>query len=203
MLSASSAKNWKVFAAFFVVTGALSAIWIGRHDFSDEILLPPLRHTAQLAFALYILILVARPLQQILREQWTAKLLRNRRSMGVALTAVMTAHLGLIAYRFGSQPELTYPLLNLIVGGVAYALLYLMFITSFDGPTKALGPKRWKLLHRTGLIWAGVIFGLPRNLEHALTWDYWKFGIWFVLAILIRITAWQLSRRRDNQRSPA
>lgn len=203
MISASSLRNWKVFAAFFVVTGALSAIWIGIHEFDDEIILRPLRHTAQLAFVLYILILVARPLQQILRESWTAKILRNRRLMGVALTSVMTVHLGLIAYRFGSQPELTYPLLNLIVGGGAYAVLYLMFITSFDGPTKALGPKRWKFLHRFGLVYAALIFGLPRNLEHALTWDYWKFGIPFVIALIIRVTAWQLSRRRDSLRSPA
>lgn len=202
MLSASSARNWKVFAGFFVVVGALSLGWIGSHEFADEVLLPPLRHTAQLAFALYILILVARPLQQILRAQWTAKMLRKRRLMGVALTSVMTVHLILIAYRFGSQPELEYPLVNLLVGAGAYAVMYLMFITSFDGPTKALGPKRWKFLHRFGLVYVAIIFGLPRNLEHALTWDYWKFGIPFVIALLIRITAWQLSRRRDTQRLP-
>ena len=126
---------------------------------------------------------------------------KNRRLLGVALTSVMTVHLVLIAYRFGTQPELSYPLLNLIIGGGAYLMLYLMFITSFDGPTRALGPKKWKLLHRTGLIYAALIFGLPRNLEHAATWDYWKFGIPFVIALIIRLTAWQLSRRQHSLRS--
>ena len=185
------------------ITGVASFLWINAHEFDDAIIRRPIRHTAQIAFVFYILILVARPLQQILRTSWTASMLRQRRQMGVALTSVMTVHLALIAYRFGSQPELTYPLLNLIVGGGAYVMLYLMFITSFDGPTRALGPKKWKLLHRTGLVYAAVIFGLPRNFEHALTWDYWKFGIPFVIAIIIRITAWQLSRRPRDQRSPA
>ncbi len=203
MMSASSRRNWIVFFGVGLVAAAASLLWIGSHEFSDEIVRRPIRHTAQLAFAIYILILVARPLQQILRADWTASLLRKRRLLGVALTSAMTVHLGLIAYRFGSQPELSYPLFNLVVGGGAYVMLYLMFITSFDGPTRALGPRKWKLLHRTGLVYAALIFGIPRNLEHAMTWDYWKFGIPFVIAVIVRITAWQLSRRRDSQRSPA
>ena len=192
-----------VFCAFAAITGALSALWINAHEFNDEIIRRPIRHTAQLAFVLYILILVARPLQQILRAPWTASMLRERRSMGVALTSVMTVHLALIAYRFGSQPELSYPLFPLVVGGGAYATMYLMFITSFDGPTRALGRKRWKFLHRFGLVYLALIFGFPRNLEHAFTWDYWKFGIPFVIAVIIRITAWQLSRRPRDPHSPA
>ena len=190
-----------MFFAVAALSGGLSVAWIAAHEFSDEIIRRPLRHTAQLAFLLYVLILVARPMQQILREPWTARMLKNRRLMGVALTSVMTVHLVLIAYRFGTQPELSYPLVNLVVGGGAYVMLYLMFITSFDGPTRALGPKKWKLLHRVGLIYAALIFGLPRNLEHAVTWDYWKFGIPFVIALIIRLTAWQLSRRQHSLRS--
>ena len=61
-----------MFFAVAVLSGGLSAAWIGAQEFSDEIIRRPLRHTAQLAFLLYILILVARPMQQILREPWTA-----------------------------------------------------------------------------------------------------------------------------------
>ena len=202
-MTASSRRNWQVFFLVTLLSGTLSVAWILTHPFSDEIIRQPIRHTAQISFALYCIILVARPLQQILRSGWTAKLLRNRRQLGVALAAAMTVHLGLLAYRFGSQPELTYPILNLIIGGGAYLVMYLMLITSFNGPTRALGPRRWKLLHRIGMLYMALIFCVPRSIEHAMTWDYWKFGIPFVIALIVRITAWQLSRRRGTRHSPA
>ena len=108
-------------------------------------------------------------------------MLRNRRLVGVAFAGVMTVHLGLLAYRFGSQPDLDHPLLKLLFGGAAYGLFYLMLITSFDAPKKAVGPRAWKILHRAGLIWAGAIFGLPRSLESLSDPEYWQFGLPFVI----------------------
>jgi len=202
-LSPGSRKNWRVIFSTLFVTGTASAAWLSTVEFIDANMLVPIRHTAQLAFAIYILILVTRPLQQLLQKSWTAKLLRNRRQFGVAFASVMTTHLALIATRFGSQPELTYPLGSLLVGAGAYSIFYLMLITSFDGPAKALGRKRWKILHNTGLIWAGIIFGLPRSVADLTDPDYLKLGIPFLIALLIRFTAWQRSTRQDNSRSMA
>ena len=191
-------QNWQVLFATILLTAGISVLWLVSTPMTDDDIRMPTRHTAQLAFALYIVILVARPLQQLLRKDWTATLLRKRRLIGVAFAAVMTTHLGLIAYRFGTQPELEYPLFNLMFGGTAYALFYLMLITSFDAPKKALGPKKWKLLHRTGLVWAALIFGLPRSLDELTDPEYLKFGIPFVIALLIRFTAWQRLRQRGS-----
>ena len=191
-------QNWQVLFATILLTAGISVLWLVSTPMTDDDIRMPTRHTAQLAFALYIVILVARPLQQLLRKDWTATLLRKRRLIGVAFAAVMTTHLGLIAYRFGTQPELEYPLFNLMFGGTAYALFYLMLITSFDAPKKALGPKKWKLLHRTGLVWAALIFGLPRSFDELTDPEYLKFGIPFVIALVIRFTAWRRSRRRGS-----
>ena len=197
-MSNNDKRNWQVFFATYLLAGGISVLWLSSTALTDEDLIVPIRHTAQIAFALYIVVLVARPLQQLLRQNWTAALLRTRRLIGVAFAAVMTAHLGLIAYRFGTQPELEYPLFSLLFGGTAYALFYLMLITSFDGPKKALGPKKWKFLHRTGLVWAALIFGLPRSLDELTDPEYLKFGIPFVIALSIRFIAWQQSRRRGS-----
>ena len=195
-MSNNDKQNWQVFVSAFLLAGGISVLWLISTPMTDDDIRIPIRHTAQIAFALYIVVLVARPLQQLLRMDWTAALLRKRRLIGVAFASVMTAHLGLIAYRFGTQPELEYPLFSLLFGGTAYALFYLMLITSFDGPKKLLGPRRWKILHRTGLVFAALIFGLPRSLEDLSDPDYLKFGIPFAIALLIRFTAWQRSRRR-------
>ena len=197
-MSNKDKRNWQVFFAALLLTSGISLLWLGSTAVTDEDLIIPIRPTAQLAFAIYLLVLVTRPLQQLLRLDWTAKLLRSRRFIGVAFAAVMTTHLGLIAYRFGSQPELEYPFFSLLVGGSTYSVFYLMLITSFDGPRKALGPRKWKILHRTGLVLAGIIFGLPRSLEELSDPVYLKFGIPFVIALLIRFTAWQQSRRRGS-----
>ena len=197
-MSNNDKRNWQVFFATYLLAGGISVLWLVSTPMTDDDIRIPTRYTAQIAFALYIVVLVARPLQQLLRQDWTAALLRTRRLIGVAFAAVMTAHLGLIAYRFGTQPELEYPLFSLLFGGTAYALFYLMLITSFDGPKKALGPRKWKILHRTGLVWAALIFGLPRSFEDLSDPEYLKFGIPFVIALLIRFTAWQRSRRRGS-----
>jgi sulfoxide reductase heme-binding subunit YedZ len=198
MMSANDKQNWQVLLAVLLLTGGISLLWLGSTTVTDEDLRIPIRYTAQIAFVLYLIVLVTRPLQQLLRLDWTAALLRKRRLVGVAFAAVMTTHLGLIAYRFGTQPELEYPLFNLLFGGATYAVFYLMLITSFDGPKKALGPRKWKILHRTGLVLGALIFGLPRSLEDLADPDYLKFGIPFAIALMIRLTAWLRSRQRGS-----
>ena len=195
-MSTNNQKNWQVFLASLLLTGALSVALLSGTSLSDEEIRTPMRLTAQIAFGLYLVVLVARPLQQLLRQDWAAALLRNRRLIGVAFAATMTTHLVLIVYRFESQAELEFSLDIFGVG--AYAVFYAMLITSFDGPKKAIGPKAWKFLHRVGLIWAAVIFGLPRSLDDLTDPDYLKFGIPFAIAILIRFTAWLRSRQRGS-----
>ena len=187
-------KNVYVFLGVTALVVAASALWLTNAGINDDNIRTATRHSAHFAFLIYLVVLVTRPLQQLMRTSWTAVLLRNRRLVGVAFAATMTGHLGLIVFRFTSQAQLDFPGPNFIGYG-AYVVFYLMLVTSFDAPKRAIGPRAWKILHRTGLIWAGVIFGLPRSLESLTDPDYLKFGIPFAIALIIRITAWQLSRR--------
>jgi len=102
-MSTNDKNNWQVLLASLLLTGVLSIALLVGTPLSDENIRVPMRLTAQIAFGLYLVILVARPLQQLLSKTWTATLLRNRRLIGVAFAAVMTTHLVLIVYRFGSQ----------------------------------------------------------------------------------------------------
>ena len=193
-MSRNDTQNLLVFFGVVAMIGGVSALWLASGELSDERIRASLRWSADLAFVIYLVVLVARPLQQLLRSNWTAALLRNRRNVGVAFAAAMTGHLGLIIYRFTSQADLDFPPPNFFGYG-AYTVFYLMLITSFDGPKKALGPRAWKALHRLGLIWAAVIFGLPRAWEDLTDPEYLRFGIPFAVAVLIRLTAWRLSRQ--------
>ena len=195
-MSRNDRQNWQTFVGVVALIAGLAALWLASVGVSDEQIRFTMRESAFIAFALYVVVLVARPLQQLLRKDWTAKLLRNRRLIGVAFAAAMTAHLGLIVYRFGTQPELEFSPDPFGMG--AYGVFYLMLITSFDAPKKALGPKAWKLLHRIGLLYAAVIFAVPRPLETVTEPEYLRYGIPFAIAVMIRFTAWRRSSRRDS-----
>ena len=198
MIKSSAGKNWTVFLSIMLFILACAIAWLSTVELIDSNIILPVRHSVQFAYPFLLLAMVARPLQQLLRKPWTAKLLKRRRLIGVAFAGAMTAHLILIAFRFWYTPELTYPTPNLIIGGGAYAMLYLMFITSFDGPTRALGPKRWKLLHRIGLVYAALIFAVPRTLEEITEFEYLKLGVPMLIVILIRVEAWRRSPRRGK-----
>lgn len=203
MASSSSAKNWIVFFAAFSLTTGVAVAWLATVDLVDANIILTVRRSVQFAYPFLLLVMVARPLQVIFKKPWTAKVLRKRRLIGVAFAGVMTAHLALIAFRFSYSPELTYPIPKLLVGAGAYVMLYLMFITSFDGPTRAIGPKRWKILHRVGLVWAALIFGVPRTLEEIPTFDYLKLGVPMLFVLIVRFIAWRRSIQRDNSHSAA
>ncbi len=194
-MSNSDKKTWQAFLVSLLLTGAISLALLSGTSLGDEDIRVPMRLTAQIAFGLYLAILIARPLQQLLRQNWTAALLHNRRLIGVAFAATMTTHLALIIYRFSAQAEVEFSVDPF--GAGAYAVFYAMLITSFDGPKKAIGSKAWKLLHRIGLVWAGVIFGLS-FLTDLNDPDFLVFGIPFVIALLIRVTAWLRSRQQGR-----
>ena len=195
-MSNNDKKNLQVFFGVLVLMSVVVVGWLASVGLTDENLRLALRESAYFAFLLYVVVLLARPLQQLLRKNWTATLLRNRRLIGVAFASAMTGHLGLIFYRFSNQPDLDFkpdPF-----GMAAYVVFYLMLITSFDVPKKALGPKLWKFLHRFGLLFAAVIFAVPRPLETMTEPEYLKFGIPFAIAVLVRFTAWLRSTRRGS-----
>ena len=194
----SAGKNWTVFSLLTVLTVGCAAAWLSTVELIDDNIRLTVRHSVQFAYPFLLLVLLARPLQQLLKKPWTATLLKNRRFLGIAFAGVMTGHLLLIIFRFRFSPELDYPVSKLILGGSCYALIYLMFITSFNGPARALGPKLWKRLHRTGLVFAILIFAVPRSIADFTDFEYLKLGIPMLLVLIIRFTAWQQSSPQGN-----
>ena len=122
-----------------------------------------LRLTAFSSLLIYLLLFIARPTRQLIDSRLTRSLRGNRRYFGIAFAGSHTVHLILIiTFVFNTGV----PLQTLFIGGVAYAFLYLMLITSFDAPAAAIGPVAWRRLHKTGLYWIGgtFTFTLTNNL---------------------------------------
>jgi len=155
-----------------------------------------LRLTAWTAVLVYLVIFVARPLKQLNGSQASRALLKNRRYFGVALAAVMTVHLVLLTI-VNDQP------LN-VPGAIIFVLLYLMLFTSFDSSPARLGPRNWRLLHKTGLYGLGIGYLSAVGgsfLKSPLDPVYLTLMILMLAAIGVRVSAYLKSRTGILNRS--
>ncbi len=196
-------KNLAVLFGVLIPASLASIAFLQFAGTSDDNLNALLRLTARTSFMIYLLIFVARPLWQLSKADWSRRLLRERRSLGIAFAAMHTVHLGLIAYRYGTVPGLQYEVSNGIFGGTAYALIYLMLITSFDAPARAIGPKNWRRLHKTGLYFIGLIFVatlLPEPGQPLFTMERAWFFLLTAGALFVRLTAY-FARRTIRKRN--
>ena len=150
-------KNWLALSGAFLISGVFSATYLLLFGADDENLRFVLRLTARCAALIFLLAFIARPLHQVSATAATRTLLKYRRQVGVAFASVHTVHLLLIFLRTSLVPEFEFAPKD-YVGGVVYFLILLMLITSFDLPARTIGPKAWKILHKTGLYVITVSF---------------------------------------------
>ncbi len=106
--------------------------------------------TGRLAFLVFLVPLFARPLRQLVRTDFTATLMRWRRNAGIVYGGIQTVHLVIVCSLFLLVANPPTETIMVIVGSAGLTLSIAMLITSFPGPTKALGRKLWKWVHKAG-----------------------------------------------------
>jgi len=191
----SNQKNVTVFGIVLAAVSIPAWFYLQPNDWSEESLGVTLRISARLALLIYLLVFIARPLRGLSVNAMSTGLIRNRRLIGIAFAAVMTAHLYLLITLNGLPAAL--------LGIVAYSFIYLMLITSFNKPTAALGPKRWKILHKTGLYVIGIGLAqaqFTRNARGVGERVHYILAALILVAIGIRIAAWR--KQRATTRAP-
>jgi len=193
-VTASTRKNWIVFASAFGLTLGSAGLYFLAAGLDDGTIRIVLRYSGRIAIGILLVILFVRPLAQLAPIGWITWLRRQRRYVGITFAGIMAAHLLLIVLRVQLRPDLEFGTLGLVLGATTYAVTALMFITSFDGPTRALGPKRWKHLHRLGIAWFAIFLLLPGSLEDLREPDYWIIAGPVTLALVLRLLAWTRNR---------
>lgn len=119
------------------------------------------RATAKVGIVLFALAFSASSLRVFWRSGASAWLLRNRRYVGLSFAVFHFLHLAALATLAVAFPEPFLGELNavtLIGGGLAYALLLAMVVTSTDAAVRRLGRRSWKRLHTLGSWTIWVIF---------------------------------------------
>jgi sulfoxide reductase heme-binding subunit YedZ len=186
----SNRKNLAVLLSCLLLTGALSLLIVAGDDFSDESFGFVLRWGARVALLIYLAVFIARPMRQLSNHPVGRSLVKNRRFIGIGFAAVMTVHLVFLLWHNG-------PTINL-PGFITYAMIYLMLITSFDRPTAWLGPKRWRLLHKTGVYWLAIAYSVSMfgGLLETGGAVYAVLAALIVLALALRVAAFMQTRRK-------
>lgn len=190
---------WLVVAAALVAV-AISAVPIADVGVTDEGLRAGIRGTARESLALFLLTFVASSVNALRRDRVGKWMLRNRKFLGNAFAASHATHGALIvALAALDTPRfLAHTSAGGLYGGLfGYVVLAAMVITSFDAPTRWLGRRRWRVLHKFGMYVFFAIFFVT-YLPVALAGSF--VGIVAVVALLaalaLRIAARVAIKRR-------
>ena len=146
-------EGWRLFA---VLTLALTAlcIWIaGMRGFEVEGVRMVIRFTARTSLMFFCLAFSAAALVRLWPNAWTRWQRRNRPYLGVTFAASHGLHALAIA-SFAVMDPAGYAAAtsaaSYIFGGIGYAFIIAMTVTSFERPARALGPRAWRTLHLAG-----------------------------------------------------
>lgn len=186
------------FVAATLLTLGVCIAYLGMTDTSDDNIRLVLRAGGKFSFVLLLVVFIARPLRQLIRAPFTQSLLKNRALIGVSFAGAHTAHLMMIIYRTQQNPEFELTPGGTWTGIVLYTLIYAMLITTFSRPRRTIGPRYWRILHKTGLyvLTLGFIQSqLPSSLDDLSAMNWWLMPL-IVVALVIRLTAFFARRSR-------
>jgi hypothetical protein len=149
-----------------------------------------IRLTAKTSLLLFTAAFVASSVRALWPSPATRWMLANRRYLGVSFAASHAMHLAAIIMLLWLVPDFHITVTALIVGGLAYVLIAAMVATSFDRTAAWLGPRRWRLLHRTGMYYCWFIFFIsyaPRAVIESIL--YLPLALLLLAAFAVRIAA--------------
>jgi sulfoxide reductase heme-binding subunit YedZ len=189
------------FLASTALVAAACVTYLAMAGWTDDNIRLLLRLTARVAFVVLLLVFIARPLRELIKTPLTLALRKNRKQVGVTFAAIHTVHMALIVYRAQQVPDFEFSLASNLPGMITYVVIYLMLITSFSGPARAIGPNAWRILHKTGLFLITAVFAqtqLPKSMDDLGDVNWGLAGL-LMFALLMRGTAFLAGRRKAGE----
>jgi len=114
------------------------------------------RVTARWSVLWFLVAFSAGPLARLVRRDWTRRLVRERRGIGLGFFTAHSVHLAAVVGRLmhGGVPDAA----TLAGGVLAYLFVFAMAATSSDAAVHRLGARRWGWLHTAGQYYLWLIF---------------------------------------------
>jgi sulfoxide reductase heme-binding subunit YedZ len=187
-----------IIGATAVLLGAAVILALLLEGSSEDAVRSVVRSSAKLAVVLFAAAFSASSLQSLHPSAFSGWMLRNRRYLGLSFALSHTVHLaGLIALALAFPAPFVEEVdaLTLVGGGVAYAFVFAMAITSTDAAVARLGRKRWRLLHTVGGYYIWTLFlqsYVPRAIQDPA---YIPWALVVMAPIMLRGLRWLRMRR--------
>ena len=162
------------------------------------------RYTARVSFPVFLVTYCASSLVSLWPNDSTRGLLRQRRQWGLGSALAHTIHLAALTTNYLMRVEVP-SLQALLGGGGAYAIMYVMALTSNGRSMRALGIW-WKYIHKVGIHWLWFIFAFTyfgRLFDQEGRMQGFIFFPFCLLALGLRIAAWQKKRSTSSQAAPS
>jgi sulfoxide reductase heme-binding subunit YedZ len=145
--------GWRLFAVLSLTLLALS-VWIaGMRQFEVDGVRMVIRFTARTSLLFFCLAFSAAALARLWPNPWTRWQRRNRRYLGVTFAASHAIHAVAIAAFAVMDPPgyaAATSIASYVFGGIGYAFIIAMTVTSFDRTAAAISPRAWRMLHISG-----------------------------------------------------
>lgn len=194
-------EGWRLLAVLTIVLIALS-VWIaGMRGFEVDGIRMVIRFTARSSLLFFGLAFSASALALLWPTSGTRWLRRNRRYLGLTFAASHAIHaVAIICFAVMAPTDYAEAttLASYIFGGIGYAFIIAMAVTSFDRSAAAIGPRAWRILHTTGIYYLWFQFMVSFGMRIPQMPNY----VWFLMPLLavmaLRIAAAIVQRRRSR-----
>lgn len=185
-------KGWQLTALISLSLLIMAAVAAAMSPSSVEAVRLVIRLTARTSLVLFALAFTASSLERLFPSPATRWLRQNRRYLGVSFAVSHAIHAAALFALARLDPTLFLQLTNIgsyIGGGIAYAFIILMTLTSFDRTAALIGPITWYWLHTVGAWYIWVSFLLNFGKRAAMNSMYWPAMVVIGLMLVVRLVA--------------
>lgn len=200
-------EKWGLLSFIVFAASALVLIcWFVTDFHGEQEYRHMIRVSVRSAWPLLMMVFVASSLVRLNPGKSSAWLLRNRKYIGLAFSAIMLWQILFIFLLIRTGATLFPPgpaALFIVSDLIGNTLLLLMTVTSFDKFKHKLTPNVWKRLHKTGIyyIWAIYLYSWPIGIYFSRndSTEVAGYSLLFFVTLtagILRLVAWRKANKR-------
>ena len=205
MKNPATQNGMRLLGAITVALAAMCLALVLGFGFGAEGAHAVVRWTARTSLVMFTLAYVARPLVQLRPTRTARDILAYRKWIGLGFATSHGFHLaGIVAIAWpdpGAFLRSQEP--TILIAVATFLLLGAMAVTSVERVRKAMPPKTWKRLHRTGMHFAWVSFFATYAAAIAASPAYAVPTAVLAAIAGVRAAAWLRGRRHQRAASQA
>jgi DMSO/TMAO reductase YedYZ heme-binding membrane subunit len=195
-------SGWRLTAAVSAALVLMALALLAAHAFDVAGVRAVIRATGQSSMVLFCLAFSASALARLFPTAWTRWQRQNRRYLGLSFAASHTVHAAAIvgfALTAPAQFHAATSTASFVFGGIAYAFIVAMTLTSFDRAAAWLGARNWRILHTVGAYDIWLTFLLSEGMRALRGGSYYWLATALLLAVMgLRLTAYAMRAPRPQ-----